>query len=130
MDRQFSTQAQRQGRVSRQTVPDYFYEVKDLSMAPTFMPGDSIGITCCDHHPQSGDYVVVELGTSKQLAFKQYIDRGIDDAGSRIIDLVSLNRHYPAWKITANMVGRVIGVVVEHRKRLRQPMDQSSDDLP
>lgn len=92
-------------------------DVDGLSMAPQFQPGDRI-IVDPELAPNPGDFVVARNG-SEQATFKKYRPRGIDANGEMIFELVPLNEDYPTLRSdTEHLV--VIGVVTEHRKKLRR----------
>jgi len=92
-------------------------EVEGQSMAPVFQPGDRI-IVDPDIAPQPGDYVIARNG-SDQATFKKYRPRGIDANGEMVFELVPLNDDYPTMRSdTERLI--VIGVVTEHRKKLRR----------
>lgn len=92
-------------------------EVEGESMMPIFKPGDRL-IVDPDLAPQPGDYVIARNG-SDQATFKKYRPRGIDSNGEMIFELVPLNDDYPIMRSdTEHLI--VIGVVTEHRKKLRR----------
>ena len=92
-------------------------DVEGLSMAPQFQPGDRI-IVDPELAPNPGDFVVARNG-SEQATFKKYRPRGIDANGEMIFELVPLNEDYPTLRSdTEHLI--VIGVVTEHRKKLRR----------
>jgi SOS-response transcriptional repressor LexA len=92
-------------------------EVEGQSMTPTFQPGDRI-IVDPEIAPQPGDYVIARNG-SDQATFKKYRPRGVDDRGNMVFELVPLNDDYPTMRSdTEHLI--VIGVVTEHRKKLRR----------
>lgn len=92
-------------------------DVEGVSMAPQFQPGDRI-IVDPELAPNPGDFVVARNG-SEQATFKKYRPRGIDAHGEMIFELVPLNEDYPTLRSdTERLV--VIGVVTEHRKKLRR----------
>lgn len=92
-------------------------EVEGESMMPIFKPGDRL-IVDPDLAPQPGDYVIARNG-SDQATFKKYRPRGIDAKGEMIFELVPLNDDYPIMRSdTEHLI--VIGVVTEHRKKLRR----------
>lgn len=92
-------------------------EVEGLSMAPMFMPGDRI-VVDPEMAPNPGDFVVARNG-SEQATFKKYRPRGIAANGEMIFELVPLNEDYPTLRSDTEHLS-VIGVVTEHRKRLRR----------
>lgn len=92
-------------------------EVEGVSMTPMFQPGDRL-IVDPDVAPQPGDYVIARNG-SDQATFKKYRPRGIGANGEMIFELVPLNDDYPVMRSdTEHLI--VIGVVTEHRKKLRR----------
>lgn len=93
-------------------------DVEGLSMMPDFRPGDRI-VVDPEIAPNPGDYVVARNG-SEQATFKKYRPRGIDAAGNLIFELVPLNDDYPTLRSDTESLS-VIGVVTEHRKKLRRP---------
>lgn len=92
-------------------------DVEGLSMLPDFRPGDRI-IVDPEMAPNPGDFVVARNG-SAQATFKKYRPRGIDAAGNEIFELVPLNDDYPTLRSDTEFLS-VIGVVTEHRKKLRR----------
>lgn len=92
-------------------------DVEGLSMAPQFQPGDRI-IVDPELAPNPGDFVVARNG-SEQATFKKYRPRGIDARGEMVFELVPLNEDYPTLR-SDNEKLVVIGVVTEHRKKLRR----------
>lgn len=92
-------------------------DVEGLSMSPEFRPGDRI-IVEPEMSPNPGDFVVARNG-SEQATFKKYRPRGIDGAGHMIFELVPLNDDYPTLRSDTEHL-TVIGVVTEHRKKLRR----------
>lgn len=92
-------------------------DVDGLSMAPQFQPGDRI-IVDPELAPNPGDFVVARNG-SEQATFKKYRPRGIDTSGEMIFELVPLNEDYPTLRSDTERLS-IIGVVTEHRKKLRR----------
>lgn len=92
-------------------------EVEGESMMPLFKPGDRL-IVDPDLAPQPGDYVIARNG-SDQATFKKYRPRGMDANGEMIFELVPLNDDYPTMRSDVEHL-IVIGVVTEHRKKLRR----------
>lgn len=91
-------------------------EVEGESMLPRFQPGDLL-IVDPELSPNPGNFVVARNGTN-QATFKKYRPRGIDERGNTIFELVPLNEDYPTLRSdTEKLI--VIGVVVEHRNKLR-----------
>lgn len=69
--------------------------------------------------PNPGDYVAARTA-GFQATFKRYRVRGIDPNGREVFELVPLNPDYPTLRSSEEDLV-VIGVMVEHRKRFRQP---------
>lgn len=92
-------------------------DVEGFSMLPEFRPGDRI-IVDPEIAPNPGDFVVARNGTA-QATFKKYRPRGIDASGNEIFELVPLNEDYPTLRSDTERLS-VIGVVTEHRKKLRR----------
>jgi len=92
-------------------------DVEGLSMTPDFRPGDRI-IVDPEISPNPGDFVIARNG-SEQATFKKYRPRGIDAAGNMVFELVPLNDDYPTLRSDTEHL-TVIGVVTEHRKKLRR----------
>lgn len=92
-------------------------DVEGLSMMPEFRPGDRI-IVDPEVSPNPGDFVIARNGT-EQATFKKYRPRGIDSAGNMVFELVPLNDDYPTLRSDTEQL-TVIGVVTEHRKKLRR----------
>lgn len=106
------------------TVSDaaFALRVKGDSMEPDFHEGDVIVVDPA-RQPQPDQFVVAELlpnGTPEghgKVTFKQYVFRGYRE-GSPSFDLRPLNPDYPTTTVNKNHPGRVLGVVVEHRRVL------------
>jgi SOS-response transcriptional repressor LexA len=92
-------------------------DVEGQSMIPMFQPGDRI-IVDPEIAPNPGDFVIARNG-SAQATFKKYRPRGIDINGEMIFELVPLNDDYPTLRSDTERL-TVIGVVTEHRKKLRR----------
>jgi SOS-response transcriptional repressor LexA len=92
-------------------------DVEGNSMAPVFQDGDRI-IVDPDISPNPGDFVVARNG-SDQATFKKYRPRGVDLNGNMIFELVPLNDDYPTMRSDIEHLV-VLGVVTEHRKKLRR----------
>jgi SOS-response transcriptional repressor LexA len=91
------------------------------SMEPEFYNGEIIivdpQVEACD-----GDYVLVEILEKPQdeghslWTFKQYRDRG-RHRGERVYDLVPLSPSCKTITIGPDTPGRIVGTMVEHRRR-------------
>lgn len=93
-------------------------KIEGNSMAPEFQPGDVI-VVDPNIQPRPGDLVVAKLDGEEKATFKKYRDRGMDAAGSRVIELVPLNPDYPTLRLDTETPGKIIATMVEHRRRRR-----------
>lgn len=84
-----------------------------------FHPGDIIIIDPMVK-PKPGDYVVAYLELEDKSTFKKYRSRGMNKDGISIFELVPLNPDYPTITVDENCPGRVIGTVMEYRKRRKE----------
>lgn len=89
------------------------------SMAPEFQPGDVI-IIDPSVAPVPGDYVVAKLDNETLASFKKYRSRGTSPNGTPIFELVPLNEDYATIRVDESNPGRVIGVMMEHRRKRRR----------
>ena len=91
---------------------DYSFalRIKGDSMEPEFHEGDII-IIDPSVEPRPGDYVVAKRDKDNEATFKKY-RRPAED----VIELVPLNPDHPPLKIDAKTPGKIIGVMVEHRR--------------
>jgi SOS-response transcriptional repressor LexA len=92
-------------------------EIDGDSMLPDFRPGDRV-IVDPEIAPNPGDFVVAKNGR-EEATFKKYRPRGIGPDGNMIFELVPLNDDYPTMRSDVESL-RVIGVMVEHRKKYRR----------
>jgi SOS-response transcriptional repressor LexA len=88
-------------------------------MLPDFRPGDYV-IVDPDAPVRPADVVVAKLDRDQSETVKKYRPRGDDADGCPIFDLVPLNPYYPTLTADAWNPGRIIGSVVERRRRLRR----------
>jgi SOS-response transcriptional repressor LexA len=93
-------------------------QVEGDSMRPDYAPGDIVVVNP-DLSPRPGDVVVAKLDREGSATLKRFRDRGVDASGQRVIELVPFNDDYPVLVMDTGNPGRIIGVVVELRKRLR-----------
>lgn len=97
-------------------------EVRGDSMEPDFRSGDVI-IVDPAIGPITGYFVIAELLSNEatpgsgEVTFKQYRPRAVIE-GVHVFDLVPLNASYPTVTVNAANPGRVVGVVVEHKRNL------------
>lgn len=92
--------------------------VEGDSMLDLFQPGDVVVIDP-EVSPVPGDYVVAKLEREERATFKKYREKGLGSDGNIEFDLVPLNQDYPVIGVNSNFPARVIGVMVEHRRRRR-----------
>lgn len=91
----------------------YALEVSGNSMQPVFHPGDWI-ILDPMAAPEPGDFVVAKYGEKKELIFRKYRPKGLDNSGNMTFELVPLNEDFPSLR--SNMVPiEIIGTLIEHR---------------
>lgn len=81
-----------------------------------FHPGDII-IVDPRIKPKPGDYVVAFLQYENKSTFKKYRNRGNNKNGDPIFELVPLNPDYPTITVDESYPGRIIGTMMEYRKR-------------
>lgn len=93
-------------------------EIDGDSMLPDFRPGDRV-IVDPEIAPNPGDFVVAKNGR-EEATFKKYRPRGIGPDGNMVFELVPLNDDYPTMRSDVEHL-KVIGVMVEHRKKYRRP---------
>lgn len=91
--------------------------VRDDSMAPTYRVGDTI-IVDRSALPAPGDDVIAEVAGTRVL--RRYHLRGLDSKGHPAFDLLAENPDFPTLSVNSNHPGRVLGVVIEHRRKLRR----------
>ena len=87
--------------------------VEGMSMAPEFLPGDSIVIDA-SLSPQPGSYVIAQNG-SYEATFKKYRVIGYDEYGREEFELVPLNPDYPTLSSREHKIS-IIGVMVRHMR--------------
>lgn len=93
-------------------------QIEGESMLPEFRPGDRV-LVDPSLSPRPGDFVVAR-NHKEEATFKKYRVRGQDERGNAIFDLVPLNEDFETLRSDEHGL-RVIGVMVEHRKRYRRP---------
>jgi SOS-response transcriptional repressor LexA len=98
-------------------------EIDGDSMLPDFRPGDRV-IVDPEIAPNPGDFVVAKNGR-EEATFKKYRPRGVGPDGNMVFELVPLNDDYPTMRSDVEHL-RVIGVMVEHRKKYRRGAKQGS----
>lgn len=93
--------------------------ISGMSMADEFQPGDRV-IIDPDAAVRPGDIVVAKVERHDAATLKKYRSRGHDDLGNEIIELLPLNEDYAPVVIDSTNPGRIIGPVVEHRRRFNR----------
>lgn len=93
-------------------------EIQGDSMLPDFRPGEVV-VVDPDAPVRPGDIVVAKLDRDEKATLKKYRERGVDAKGWPIIELKPLNDDYAPVVMDADNPGKIIGPVVEHRRRLR-----------
>lgn len=92
--------------------------IEGSSMEPEFREGDLI-IIDPRVQPRPGDFVVAKLDRDEVATFKKYRERGVDESGQPVFELVPLNPDYSILVVNAQNPGKIIGTMVEHRRRRR-----------
>lgn len=92
-------------------------EIEGDSMLPEFRPGDRV-IIDPDVNPMPGDFVVAK-NSHQKATFKKFRPRGMNEQGTQVFELVPLNEDYPTMRSDIEQL-RIIGTMVEHRKKYRR----------
>ncbi|TQE95222.1 MAG: hypothetical protein FKY71_17245 [Spiribacter salinus] len=92
-------------------------EVVGDSMADEFREGDTV-VVDPDAPIRPGAIVVAKLDRDQSATLKKYRDRGFDKNMDPVVELKPLNEDYPPITMDASNPGKIIGPVVEHRRRL------------
>ena len=98
------------------------FRLDDDRMEPEFHGGEIV-IVDPQVEPRDGDYVIAELQNPQDAAqriwtFNQFRVRG-RHRGQEVFDLVPLNPSYGTITVSPALPGRIVGTLVEHRRRLR-----------
>jgi len=91
--------------------------IRGDSMLPEYKEGDMI-VVDPEVAPRPGDFVVAVNG-SGEATFKRYRQRGMNEAGQDVFELVPLNPDYPTMRSDVVHI-RIVGTVVEQRKFRRK----------
>jgi len=91
-------------------------KVRGKSMEPEFKEGDTI-VVDPDLAPNPGDFVIASNG-SDQATFKKFRSRGRSQEGEDVFELIPLNADYETLHSALEPIS-IIGVVVEHRRNMR-----------
>lgn len=100
------------------SVRTFALEIEGKSMLPEFREGDRV-IIDPDLTARPGDFVVAK-NSKEEATFKKYRVRGMNERGDQVFELVPLNEDFETMRSDLQPL-RIIGVMVEHRKRYRRP---------
>ena len=64
--------------------------------------------------PEPGDFVVAKCGEKKELIFRKYRPKGLDNSGKMTFELVPLNEDFPSLRSDILPI-EIIGTLIEHR---------------
>lgn len=90
-------------------------QIVDQAMFPEYRSGDVV-IAAPGIQPRKHDAVIVLLGGETGV-LREYHPRGRDSQGSVAFDLIARNPDYPTLTVNSANAGKVLGVVVEHRRK-------------
>jgi SOS-response transcriptional repressor LexA len=88
------------------------WRILDASMAPEFLPGDSVHVNP-RLVPQRGDVVVARLANGSHLFGRYTARRG------KAFDLIPEDKRRPVERINARSPGEVLGVAFMHTRKMR-----------
>lgn len=97
-----------------QEAESFALRVDSDEMAGDVNPGDVL-VCVRNITPRDGDLVFALVGHG--LLFRRYRSRGSDSIGRQVFDLTSPNPEIATQTINAANPGRLLAVVIEHRKR-------------
>jgi SOS-response transcriptional repressor LexA len=89
--------------------------IKGRSMLPTFEEDDVIVVDPLEQ-PDPGSFVIAK-NTEEEATFKKYKALGVNEYGDAVFELVPLNDDFATLHSQRDHL-RIIGVAVEHRKKL------------
>lgn len=105
-----------------ESLPKLVFSVvlEEKAMTPTFLPGDTLvvdpTITAIP-----GDIVIgatMRKSGEVSIVVRRYREKGVTDAGDTVFELVPLNEDFPTLSSIHEPL-KVLGVVIEHRRKLR-----------
>lgn len=99
--------------------------VEEEDMMDAIGPGDHVFLDP-EVDPQPGDLVFARLDSEKKVVLRKFRPRQRDGAGVLVVELAPLNEDYPIYVIDAKHTGRILAVMVEHRKYRRRTVASSS----
>jgi SOS-response transcriptional repressor LexA len=99
------------------SLASFALKVKGKSMEPEFREGDTI-VVDPELYPAPGEYVIATNGGG-EATFKRYRSRGVSETGDDVFELVPLNDDYATLNSAIEPIS-IIGVVVEHRRKMRR----------
>jgi SOS-response transcriptional repressor LexA len=103
--------------------------VEEEDMMDAIGPGDHVFLAP-ELEPQPGDYVLAKLDDEEKVVFRKYRPRQRDRGGVLIVELAPLNEDHPTYVIDSKRSGRILGVMVEHRKYRRRNVVRPSITEP
>lgn len=103
--------------------------VEEEDMMDAIGPGDHVFLDP-ELEPQPGDYVLAKLDDEEKVVFRKYRPRQRDSGGVLIVELAPLNEDHPIYVIDSKRSGRILGVMVEHRKYRRRNVVKPSITEP
>lgn len=111
--------------VSTEYVPAYRHvgprafalRIEGNSMLPDFRDGDII-IVDPDVRPAPGRFVVAKIDEDEATTFKKYRLKSGDRLARHSVELVPLNDDWPVLTIGKANPGRIVGVAVDHYRKL------------
>jgi SOS-response transcriptional repressor LexA len=87
------------------------WRIRDGSMAPEFLPGDSVFVSP-RLAPETGDLVLVRV--TGGCVMGRYRARG-----KKAFDLIPDDKRWPTVRVRAKSSGEVVGVAFLHSRRMR-----------
>ncbi len=93
--------------------------VDGMSMSPDYMPGDAVLVDAA-LAPKPGCLVLAQQVSQgmAETTFKKYRVIGFNENGCEVVELVPLNPDFPTYSSEQVDIS-IIGIVVEHRRRLK-----------
>jgi SOS-response transcriptional repressor LexA len=88
------------------------WRIRDRSMAPEFLPGDSVYVSP-RLAPDTGDMVVARLANGPCLL------RRYKASGKKAFALIPKDRRWPTIRVNSRSPGEVVGVVFLHSRKMR-----------
>ena len=92
--------------------------VNCLSMSPLLQPGDIV-IADPETKPRPGEIVITQLERSKIIVILKYRPCHYDTKKQGTFELIPINQDWPKILINKSNPGKIMGTVVEHRRKTR-----------